>query len=127
MEVLRISEVSELCQSTVHSYLWLVLHCRYLLKFEKFVPHKMFPRVDAALRGASGPVEGTPFVLRLSFTSTELIHSRVLRLWFESVEEVDRGMRKNWYPSCTRCQYYCGYSWRNEGKSALVYAAMPNH
>lgn len=31
---------------------------RYFLKFEKFVPHKLFPKVDVSLRGASGPVEG---------------------------------------------------------------------
>ena len=33
-------------------------HYRYFLKFEKFVPHKLFPRVNASLHGASGPVEG---------------------------------------------------------------------
>ena len=32
---------------------------RYFLKFEKFSPSAAFPKVDAALRGAQGPVQGT--------------------------------------------------------------------
>ena len=32
---------------------------RYFLKFEKFSPSAAFPKVDAALRGARGPVQGT--------------------------------------------------------------------
>lgn len=31
---------------------------RYFTKFERFVPHEDFAKVDKALRGADGPVEG---------------------------------------------------------------------